>query len=55
MCVGATNSITAAIVVALEPTLVVILALTILGEGLSVRGVAGGAVVIVAVFRHRLA
>jgi len=52
--VGATDSITAAIVVALEPPLVALLALVILGEGLSGREIAGGAVVIVAVIATSL-
>lgn len=47
--VGATDSITAAIVVALEPPLVAVLALVILGEGLSARELVGGIVVISAV------
>jgi drug/metabolite transporter (DMT)-like permease len=47
--VGATDSITAAIVVALEPPLVALLALMILGEGLTARELAGGTVVIAAV------
>lgn len=52
--VGATSSLTAAIVVALEPPLVALMALVILGEGLSTRELIGGSIVITAVFATAL-
>lgn len=44
--VGATSAVTAAIVVAVEPVLVTVLAYVILGEALTARQAAGGAIVV---------
>lgn len=49
MGLGATDSVTTAIVIAVEPLLVGLLALALLGEGLSARELAGGAIVLLAV------
>lgn len=43
---GATNAVTAAMVVAIEPVLVAVLAFVILEEGLTARALAGGAIVV---------
>jgi DME family drug/metabolite transporter len=45
---GATNAVTAAMMVAVEPVLISLLALAILDEGLSARAIAGGAIVVAA-------
>jgi drug/metabolite transporter (DMT)-like permease len=45
---GATNAVTAALVVAVEPVVVTVLAYLILGEGLAARQIAGGLIVVAA-------